>query len=643
MGSKVAVTTILLPAAALALWSMPARALTPTCKGQPATVVGSADADVLDGTAGPDVIVGLGGDDVIRGWGGDDLVCGGDGDDEIRGGADRDEIYGGRGADEIYGGRGGDEIYGGRGADEIYGGRGSDVLSGGPSADQITAGPGSDVAYGGGGSDTVRGGAGIDKLHGDRGRDVVAGGPSSDQVFGGPGRDELYGGRGHDLLRGAGGSDFLHGGLGTDYCRGGGGADGVAGCEQTKNAGTCAEIQVEIDAAAASGSDAVHLPLGNFECTAPVVIADDGLRLEGSGLTDTRLVLADHANAPVLVIGDPAPVPVRAVADVEVHNLAIDGNKARQDQECMGGPCGATFPLRNNGITVRNAYDVAVTQVDITGARSGGLVTELGAHHVTVNGLTSTSAFWDGLAVYGTDSSFTNLRLVDNEAAGISIDTGGDRNEYRDVTIVNPGTVGVFLRDADGNRFVNLDIVDSAEHGVFLAQREDGGTETAPLDTAFSNVTITGAGGDGFRLNDAAIAGTRLDGATIADFGGRCIFEAEPGQLQLSDVTCVKSLPACADALFVEPVDGADIPSPFDAEVLLTAAGGGLCEPAGPDPDLILITPLDERFKWDLYCNGTRRCARTGVLAIWGGALEAWQLAVNLNGVDVTTITVYRG
>jgi Ca2+-binding RTX toxin-like protein len=49
------------------------------CAGQPATILGGAGADTLDGTPGDDVIVGFGGNDTIRGKGGNDTVCGGNG------------------------------------------------------------------------------------------------------------------------------------------------------------------------------------------------------------------------------------------------------------------------------------------------------------------------------------------------------------------------------------------------------------------------------------------------------------------------------------------------------------------------------------------------------------------------------------
>lgn len=54
---------------------------TPTCFGQPATIVGTNGDEWLDGTEGDDVIVALDGDDSIAGNGGRDLLCGGRGND----------------------------------------------------------------------------------------------------------------------------------------------------------------------------------------------------------------------------------------------------------------------------------------------------------------------------------------------------------------------------------------------------------------------------------------------------------------------------------------------------------------------------------------------------------------------------------
>ncbi len=50
---------------------------TPTCRGQPATIVGTNSSDVRKGTPGKDVIVGLGGNDKLSGLAANDLICGG--------------------------------------------------------------------------------------------------------------------------------------------------------------------------------------------------------------------------------------------------------------------------------------------------------------------------------------------------------------------------------------------------------------------------------------------------------------------------------------------------------------------------------------------------------------------------------------
>jgi RTX calcium-binding nonapeptide repeat (4 copies) len=73
------------------------------CAGRHATLVGSAEADVLRGTAGDDVIVGLDGNDVLAGRGGNDVLCGEAGDDLLRGGAGTDACHGGAGTDTAAG------------------------------------------------------------------------------------------------------------------------------------------------------------------------------------------------------------------------------------------------------------------------------------------------------------------------------------------------------------------------------------------------------------------------------------------------------------------------------------------------------------------------------------------------------------
>ena len=112
-----------------------ADAAVPSCRGRPATIVGTDRNDRIKGGPGPDVIAGLGGDDVIRGEQGNDVLCGGYGDDELVGVAGNDRLSGGPGNDGLFGaqrerhpGRGrGDDLMTSGGGDA-----GTDVLIGVP-------------------------------------------------------------------------------------------------------------------------------------------------------------------------------------------------------------------------------------------------------------------------------------------------------------------------------------------------------------------------------------------------------------------------------------------------------------------------------------------------------------------------------
>jgi hypothetical protein len=90
----------------------------PTCKGIPATIVGTDGSDVLSGTPGQDVIVGLGGNDKLSGLAGNDLICGGSGKDTLKGGKGSDKLYGEDGKDTLKGGPGKDKLNGGPGKDK---------------------------------------------------------------------------------------------------------------------------------------------------------------------------------------------------------------------------------------------------------------------------------------------------------------------------------------------------------------------------------------------------------------------------------------------------------------------------------------------------------------------------------------------
>lgn len=271
-----------------------ALAVSYTCDGQPATIVGTAAADTLLGTPAADVIVGLSGKDTISGLGGDDQLCGGRGVDTIDAGGGDDTVYGGADGfavfiegDFVEGGPGDDELHGGLDPAETGGqqknediviyqdaprgvrinldnptvtGQGHDTIDGFFSVmgseydDVITAGAQTDVVKALGGADTITvdseegevfGGDGNDVMrgcyyaYGNKGDDDIrfalkqsSGGTGDDVMVGTHHRDILRGGPGHDVMRGRQGRDFLDGEEGSDHIAGGGRDDLLQGASQ---------------------------------------------------------------------------------------------------------------------------------------------------------------------------------------------------------------------------------------------------------------------------------------------------------------------------------------------------------------------------------------------------------------------------
>ncbi len=107
------------------------------CRGEAATITGTAAADVLHGTPRADVIVSLGGNDKVNAASGKDLVCAGGGKDTVKGGRGNDLLDGGDGKDTLLGGKGKDKLKGRKGKDSLVGGPGVDQLIGGPGKDSV--------------------------------------------------------------------------------------------------------------------------------------------------------------------------------------------------------------------------------------------------------------------------------------------------------------------------------------------------------------------------------------------------------------------------------------------------------------------------------------------------------------------------
>ena len=91
------------------------------CGGNPATNVGTGEANAYAGTAGADAFRLLGGDDRAVADAGDDSACGGGGADRLLGGVGVDDLRGGGGDDVLIGGPGSDQCIGGAGHDRAVG------------------------------------------------------------------------------------------------------------------------------------------------------------------------------------------------------------------------------------------------------------------------------------------------------------------------------------------------------------------------------------------------------------------------------------------------------------------------------------------------------------------------------------------
>lgn len=202
-----------------------AHAATPRCQGVPATIVGSAKADTLNGTKGRDVIWAGGGNDRVSARGGDDLVCAG-------GGAD--DVHAGNGADRILGESGNDELDSSTGHDDVVeGGSGDDVLTGGSDGARLDGGPGDDELTGNEAGVVLEGGADDDRLLSRWSGVVLHGGDGDDFIDGHWNRDaDIDGGAGNDTIEAGGGLDGspakpVRGGAGNDHILGQGSRDYV--------------------------------------------------------------------------------------------------------------------------------------------------------------------------------------------------------------------------------------------------------------------------------------------------------------------------------------------------------------------------------------------------------------------------------
>lgn len=284
-----------------------------------------------------------------------------------------------------------------------------------------------------------------------------------------------------------------------------------------------------------SGGEIV-LGTGTYHCTSPVILRHDDITLHGAG-PGTKLRLEARANCPVVIIGDEANKPRHQVSRVCVADLAIDGNRTQQGGECWNGQCdtGEFTAIRNSGVVIRRARNILVLRVSTTDCRSGGLVTEKHCRKLTVRQFTADHHEFDGLACYETeDSLFEDMHLHHNKSSGISTDLKFRRNTLRNVRMVQNGSHGIFMRDSSHNAFENIEIRDSGNAGIFIAQVDDR-SETGCVSNRFTNVTVTGSNGPAVQVCSPSC---KRNAFTNSRFTGNKegLREAEPGLVKTKDI-----------------------------------------------------------------------------------------------------------
>jgi polygalacturonase len=280
-------------------------------------------------------------------------------------------------------------------------------------------------------------------------------------------------------------------------------------------------IQQALDALPAGGG-VVVLPAATIEVREPIVLRRDFQTLRGAG-TATVLRLANDANCPVIIMGEPVNHPQKTITHLHVSDLFVDGNRLHQQRELWKLE-GEGSALRNNGIIVQGVSDSLVENVTAARCRSGGLVTTLGVQRLTVRGLEAFDNQFDGLACYlTTDSLFTELSLHDNQAAGISLDLAFNHNIIRHAVLA-ANDLGIFMRSSRNNQFQDVSIFNSHHYGVFMAhvdQLTPLGVKAAPqtecVQNSFTNLIANNCGSAAFRINNATCVDNVVIGAQFVN------------------------------------------------------------------------------------------------------------------------------
>src|SRR5579871_3345940 len=113
------------------------------------------------------------------------------------------------------------------------------------------------------------------------------------------------------------------------------------------------EIQKALDSLPNGGE--VDLAAGTYVIHEPITLRHDNQVLRGSGQS-TILFLADNANCPVIIMGNPMNRPEAATAHLKLADLSIDGNRKSQHVELWRTAVDGS-QLMNNGVDIWRVND----------------------------------------------------------------------------------------------------------------------------------------------------------------------------------------------------------------------------------------------------------------------------------------------
>lgn len=325
--------------------------------------------------------------------------------------------------------------------------------------------------------------------------------------------------------------------------------------------GSCEKINDAINSLPKTGGT-VRLKAGDFVCQKPVIIERDHVTLIGDGVSKTRLRAADGVALPVVIIGSAInseriggiPYPAHVTRDISLSRLSIDGNRHsipdQQNHECWD-PTSASSRncgddpghfIRNNGLTIRRAEHVRVSNVETKKALSGGIVLEKLNRDIVMAGFSSSDNFFDGFAGYETTASvFKNFRLFGNKFSGISVDCFFKGNVFEQGSIYDNGDNGVFSSTVGENTYRRLKIFRNGNLGFYIDAARGPAPELKPVPEScngnvIENSQIIGKK-SGIHIN-APCKNTKITATRIHQSDLNCLLLNSEAEVAIKDATC---------------------------------------------------------------------------------------------------------